>query len=165
MQRQRGRNGVQVYSAKVLEWHEGGGIGGQLSAGAQKKEKEEGHGQGRRVSPQKKKGTLLERAHLLIQTNVSRPQGQSCYKSQEGLELMGEWLRTSGSGSPHLSLPRASLSPRLKKTLTTREAARTRSDSTSERGARAATCHCSILDSGRLMGAGPDAHHPQITAF
>ena len=40
MQRQRGRNGVQVYSAKVLEWHEGGGIGGQLSAGAQKKEKE-----------------------------------------------------------------------------------------------------------------------------
>ena len=102
---------------------------------------------------------------LLIQTNVSRPQGQSCYKSQEGLELMGEWLRTSGSGSPHLSLPRATLSPRLKKTLTTREAARTRSDSTSERGARAATCHCSILDSGRLMGAGPDAHHPQITAF
>ena len=43
MQRQRGRNGVKVYSAKVLELHEGGGIGGQLGAGAQKKEKEEGH--------------------------------------------------------------------------------------------------------------------------
>ena len=60
MQRQRGRNGLQVYSAKVLEWHEGGGIGGQLSAGAQKKEKEEGHGQGRRVSPQKKRDTPRE---------------------------------------------------------------------------------------------------------
>ena len=71
---------------------------------------------------------------------------------------MGEWLRTSpGPGHPFPC--------RLKKTLTTKEAARTRSDSTSERGARAATCHCSILDSGRLMGAGPDAHHPQITAF
>ena len=78
MQRQRGRNGVQVYSAKVLEWHEGGGIGGQLSAGAQKKEKEEGH-EGGRASPQKtKKDTPQERAHLIIQTNVSRPQGQSC---------------------------------------------------------------------------------------
>lgn len=65
MQRQRGRNGVQVYSAKVLEWHEGGGIGGQLSAGAQKKEKEEGHGpeEGRTASPQKQKRTLLGREH------------------------------------------------------------------------------------------------------
>ena len=76
MQRQRGRNGVKVYSAKVLELHEGGGIGGQLSAGAQKKE-EEGHG-GKAEHYRKKKDTPQERAHLLIQTNVSRPQGQSC---------------------------------------------------------------------------------------
>ena len=63
MQRQRGRNGVQVYSAKVLEWHEGGGIGGQLSAGAQKKEKEEGHGKAGEQHRKKQKMTLLRREH------------------------------------------------------------------------------------------------------
>ena len=103
MQRQRGRNGVQVYSAKVLEWHEGGGIGGQLSAGAQKKEKEEGHG-GEHHRKNKKNDTPQERAHLLIQTNFSRTQGQSCYKSQECPELMGEWLRT-GPGTFHCRGP------------------------------------------------------------